>query len=96
MKQLRSGGFSLETIAKVFATDRETVYYHVKNSKKGDLVELAKALIPHLPLEGPPLPRGYSLRWVETYKLKKETRKSRLTLEKTTPVTMKSKAPDWG
>lgn len=65
MRQLRRGGFSLEVIAKVFDTDRESVFYHVKNDKKGSLAELAKALLPHLPFEGPPLPQGYSLRWAE-------------------------------
>jgi hypothetical protein len=70
MRQLRRAGFSLLTIAKAFETDRETVYYHVKSDGKGNLVDFVKAVLPHLPLSGPPLPRGYSLAWVESRRLR--------------------------
>jgi len=75
MRQLRKAGFSLLTIARVFETDRETVYYHVRSDSKGNLVEFAKALLPHLPSKGPPLPRGYSLTWVESRKVRQEKAK---------------------
>jgi len=72
MRQLRRAGFSLLTIAKAFETDRETVYYHVKSDGKGDLVDFIKAILPHLPSSGPPLPCGYSLTWVESRKLRQK------------------------
>jgi len=75
MSQLRKAGFSLLTIARVFETDRETVYYHVRSDGKGNLVEFAKALLPHLPSSGPPLPRGYSLTWVESRRLRQQEAK---------------------
>lgn len=74
MKRLRAAGFSLSTIAQVFDTDRETVWYHVKSDGKGNLADFVKALLPHLPTKGPPLPRGYSLTWVESRKLRGKRR----------------------
>jgi hypothetical protein len=75
MKQLWVAGFSLSTIAQVFDTDRETVWYRVKSDGKGNLADLAKALLPHLPTKGPPLPSGYSLTWVESRKLRQKREK---------------------
>lgn len=72
MKQLRRAGFNLSTIAQVFDSDRETIWYHVKADGKGNLADFVKALLPHLPTSGPPLPRGYSLTWAESRKLSKK------------------------
>ena len=72
MRQLWRAGFSLSTIARVFNTEPQVVHYHVRMNSKGSLVDFIKALLPHLPTEGPPLPEGYSLTWVEQSKLKEE------------------------
>ena len=64
-RQLHRAGFSLEKIAKTLGVSRVAIFNHVKNDSKGDLIDFIKALLPHLPLDGPPLPQGYSLRWIE-------------------------------
>lgn len=68
-RQLYRAGFSLEKIAKALGVSKVAIFNHVKDDTKGDLADFVKALLPHLPHHGPPLPRGYSLRWIEMKRL---------------------------
>ena len=68
-RQLYHAGFSLEKIAKALGVSKVAIFNHVKDDSKGDLIDFIKALLPHLPLDGPPLPQGYSLRWIEMKRL---------------------------
>lgn len=66
MKKLRRIGFGYSTIARVMGTSREEVYHHVKNvTGRKSLADFFESLLPYLPPDGPPLPKGYYPSWPE-------------------------------
>jgi len=69
IQQLRSVGYPMATIAKLFGVDRSVVAYHTKNLPYIQLEDFLKAMMPHTPLEGPPLPKGWSPTWRELSQL---------------------------
>jgi len=69
IRQLRSAGYPMATIAKLFGVERSVVAYHTNNLPHIQLEDFLKAMMPHTPLEGPPLPKGWSPTWVELSQL---------------------------
>jgi len=65
IRQLRRAGYPLATIAKLFGVERSLVAYHTKNLPHIKLEDFLKAMMPHTPLQGPPLPKGWSPTWSE-------------------------------
>jgi len=61
----------MATIARLFGVDRSVVAYHTKNLPHIELDDFLKAVLPHTPLDGPPLPRGWSPSWRELSQLLK-------------------------
>jgi len=76
MKKLRRIGFGYSTIARVMGTSREEVYHHVKNvTGRKSLAEFLESLLPYLPPDGPPLPKGHYPNWseiIEALRMSKE------------------------
>lgn len=69
IRQLRNVGYPMATIAKLFGVERSAVAYHTKNLPHMQLEDFLKAMMPHTPLEGPPLPKGWSPTWSELSQL---------------------------
>ncbi len=65
IRQLRRAGYPMATIGKLFGVDRSVVAYHTKNLPQMRLDDFLKAMLPHMPLDGPPLPKGWSPTWNE-------------------------------
>lgn len=55
----------MATIAKLFGVERSAVAYHTKNLPQMQLEDFLRAMMPHTPLEGPPLPKGWAPSWSE-------------------------------
>jgi hypothetical protein len=62
----------LATIAKLFGVERSVIAYHTKNIPHMELSDFLKAIIPHTPLDGPPLPTGWGPTWDELMQFIKE------------------------
>lgn len=77
MKQLRRAGFAPRAIGKAMGFDEVTIWYHTKNVNGLEPWEYIKAILPHMPVEGPPFPRGYSLTWDELHKLEADQQKEK-------------------
>ena len=69
---MRRVGYPMATIAKIYGVDRSVIAYHTNNLPKMKLEDFLKAILPHTPIEGPPLPREYSPSWKELGQLLKE------------------------
>ncbi len=65
IQQLRRAGYPMATIGKLFGVDRSVIAYHTKNLPRVKLEDFLKTILPHLPLDGPPLPKGWSPTWNE-------------------------------
>lgn len=74
IQQLRRAGYPLATIAKLFGIERSIVAYHTKNLPRMPLEKFLKAMMPHMPLEGPPLPKGWSPTWSEISQLLEDSK----------------------
>lgn len=74
MQQLVKVGYPIATVAKLFDVDRSVVSYHVKNIKRIQLEQFLSAMLPHTPLQGPPLPRGWTPTWSQLSKQIKTSR----------------------
>lgn len=64
----------MATIAKLFGVERSVIAYHTKNLPHIQLEDFLKAIMPHTPLEGPPLPKGWSPTWGELLQLFKDSK----------------------
>ena len=73
IQQLRRTGYPMATIAKLFGVERSVVAYHTKNLPRMKLEDFLKAMLPHTPLDGPPLPKGWSPTWNELSRLFKDS-----------------------
>ena len=73
IQQLRRAGYPMATIAKLFGVERSVVAYHTKNLPRMKLEDFLKAMLPHTPLDGPPLPKGWSPTWNELSRLFKDS-----------------------
>lgn len=74
IQQLRRAGYPLATIAHLFGVERSVVAYHTKNLPHIRLEDFLQAMLPHMPLEGPPLPKGWSPTWSELSQLLKDSK----------------------
>jgi len=71
IQQLRRAGYPMATIAKLFGVERSVISYHTKNLPRMKLEDYLRTMLPHTPLDGPPLPKGWSPTWRELAKLVK-------------------------
>ena len=75
IRQLRSVGYPMATIAKLYGVDRSVVAYHTNNLPQIRLEDFLKAMLPHTPIDGPPLPKGWSPTWSELSQLFKDSKR---------------------
>ena len=59
----------MATIAKLFGVERSVINYHTKNLPRMKLEDFLRTMLPHTPLDGPPLPKGWSPTWHELAEL---------------------------
>lgn len=72
----------MATIAKLFGVERSVVAYHTKNLPRMKLEDFLKAMLPHTPLDGPPLPKGWSPTWNEVSQLLKGSELSEQSMQR--------------
>lgn len=77
MRQLRRAGFLPSAIGKAMGFDGVTIWLHTKDVDGLKPWEYVRAILPHIPLEGPPFPQGYSLNWEELNRLEADQQKER-------------------
>lgn len=66
----------MATIAKLFGVERSVVAYHTKNLPRIKLEDFLKAMMPHTPPKGPPLPKGWSPTWKEIKQFSKGSKET--------------------
>jgi hypothetical protein len=71
IQQLWRAGYPAATIGRLFGVERSVITYHCKNIPSLELEDFLKAMLPHTPLDGPPLPNGWSPTWRELIQLVK-------------------------